>query len=407
MERLPKGKYRIGFWNYGNMKNPLYSNVKDWTECGMTLTMSPGCGSEDKDKIIKLLNECEEAGIGLILCDNRLSYYDFWRTGKEKYREIVREIYADYGKYPAFNSIHIGDEPKLKEEFEAVKEAILIIKEEMPDIRPFINFISISFGHFSHRFNSYEEMKDAMKDMGVDRIAYDCYCQMGPNGIWDDVYFNNLYFFSKMSRELGVPFAPSSLSVGHFNYRCPNEDDFRFQLNTAVAYGCSELYWFFFYMRRPHGNYRVSPIDEHGERTETYHWLSRIMRTFHRVYGDLFNHLKIIGEPTQAGDVIGLTKHFVGNEYIKAINPKQFRSATVTLFEDDRDGKKYLAVANNSQKENTQIEVVAKAEKVKALKQVIWDNERETILICPEAGDASWCDWFAPGQMDLFEIEER
>jgi hypothetical protein len=31
---------------------------------------------------------------------------------------------------------------------------------------------------------------------------------------------------------------------------------------------------------RPHDNYRVAPVDEHGERTETFSWLSRVNRTF-------------------------------------------------------------------------------------------------------------------------------
>ncbi len=406
MKRLPQGKFKIGFWNYGNFRDPVYSNVKDWVECGMTLPMSPGCGPEDKEKIIQLLKECEKAGIGLILCDWRINYNSFLESGEDKFREAIKDIYADYGKYPALNSVHLGDEPTEPEQFEALKKAVKIVKEEMPDVRPYINFISISFGHFSHRFNSYEELRDELKEIGVDRIAYDCYCQMEPNGIWDDIYFDNLNYFSRMSGELGVPLAPSALSVGIGNYKCPKEDDFRFQLNTAVAYGCSELYWFFFYMRRPHSNYRLSPIDEHGERTETYHWLSRILRTFHKTYGDLFDHLKLI-EVTHAGDVIGNTKHFTGNEYIQSVSPKTVRSTTVSLFEDARNGKKYLAVVNNSQRESTIINITAKGEKVKSLKLVIWNEERETMLTCPESGTADWADWFAPGQMNLFEIEER
>ena len=63
--------------------------------------------------------------------------------------------------------------------------------------------------------------------------------------------------------------------IGFWNYRCPNEDDFRWQLNTAIAHGAKGILWFFFYMRYPHDNARLSPIDEHWKRTETFQWLSQ------------------------------------------------------------------------------------------------------------------------------------
>lgn len=407
MERLPKNKFKIGFWNYGNMKDPIYCNVKEWTDCGMTFPMSPGCGEEDKEKVIKMLEDCEKAGIGLILCEYGTSYYAYINDGEEKYRETVRRVYRDYGKYPAFNSIHIGDEPTTDEQYEACRHCVRIVKEEMPDVHPFLNLISISAGRYGHKFLSCDDYREEIKAIGVDSIAYDCYCQLGPNGVWDDVYFNNLWYFTKMSKELGLDYTPSSLSVGCYQYRCPTEDDFRFQLYTAVAAGCKGLFWFFFYMRRPHENYRLSPIDEHGERTETYAWLSRTCRTFHRIYGDLFSHLELL-DCRHAGDPYGLYTRFEGNDYILSADCTYIRSATASLFEDKRDGKLYFAIVSNSQKESGRVDLKVCGKTVKRLKQVIWDEKREDAVTCANENDTPTLTmWLAPGQMNLYEIEKR
>ena len=83
------------------------------------------------------------------------------------------------------------------------------------------------------------------------------------------MYFGCLKMFADAARRHGLPLWITPLAVGHFRYRCPTEDLFRWQVNTAAAHGMTGFVWFFFYMRDPHDNYRVPPIDEHWERVET------------------------------------------------------------------------------------------------------------------------------------------
>jgi hypothetical protein len=81
------------------------------------------------------------------------------------------------------------------------------------------------------------------------------------------------------------------LSVPHFVYRAPSYDDLRWQFNTSLASGAQGILWFFYYMREPHGNYRLAPIDENWDRTPAWHDLRRLHQDFHRRYGDLFLRL--------------------------------------------------------------------------------------------------------------------
>ena len=61
------------------------------------------------------------------------------------------------------------------------------------------------------------------------------------------------------------------------------------RFHTAVASGMKGILWFFVYMRTPVSNYRLAPIDEFGERTETYTWMSRVNRHFQHQFGDFFH----------------------------------------------------------------------------------------------------------------------
>ena len=51
------------------------------------------------------------------------------------------------------------------------------------------------------------------------------------------MYFTNLREFEAASRRHGIPYWTTLLSVGHFRYRCPREDDMRWQVSTAAAHG--------------------------------------------------------------------------------------------------------------------------------------------------------------------------
>jgi len=151
--------------------------------------------------------------------------------------------------------------------------------------------------------------------------------------------------------------------VGHYAYLCPKLDDIRWQFNTALACGAKGIFWFFWYEREPHCNYRQAPVDEWWERTQVYYDIRRVQKNFNRRYGDLFNRLvctKVMfdrkvyggGEKFQPdglvakleGGVPTLVGEFVdrlGRRYVMFVNLSRTRSSHLVVTFPGVDVKLY------------------------------------------------------------------
>jgi len=250
------------------------------------------------------------------------------------------------------------------------------------------------------------------KEANLDMFSYDCYAQMKEEDAGVEQYFANLYTFSKASLAAGIPLWNTVLSVGHFKYRCPSEDDLRWQLFTSLACGCRAIMWFFFYMREPHVNYRISPIDEHGERTSTYTSLSRIHRTFLKRQGEAMNGLTLdrVRFVNRAYGGFPLFVDFT-DPLVSYIRTSDNTPAIYSVFHDE-EGRTYIAITNNSCKESLRMEVEVKGKR--DIYRVDF-GPRETCLTNVSRGDAQFnagdtssviTTWLAPGQMELYRIAD-
>ena len=352
---MGKKKFSLGFWNYAYLDIIGDAPVKDWIECGMNLCLSPTFrpGIDKPEDMIALLDECREKGVQLILADPRCGWTGA-STDPEAYKIRFLEMLEDFGRHPAVYGYYVGDEPSAKYMADAMA-AIRIQKELSPEKIPFINFLSYWDGveeRYLGGMDFDEWIDDFIKKTGLSQISYDRYSQMNPpdaveSGI--DTYFKSLNRMMAAAKRNGIPLWVTNLSVGHLNFRCPNEDDFRWQLNTSVAGGAKCVWWFFFYMRLCRVNYRLAPIDEHIERTETYTWLSRVQRSFQQQFGALFAQLEH-DETLHCGHAYGgyplLERkcHPLINEVICDHN----LPSMVSFFHLE-DGTKYMAIVNTSQ----------------------------------------------------------
>lgn len=404
-------KYPIGFWNYTATGALGPEAVKDWAELGMTMANSPeyweGC---DKNAMLAILDECEKYGIRVIVCDHRARW-----GGASKdpaaYEAQFRAAYEDFGHHPAVIGFHVGDEPWSEEAFADCIAAHNIQLKVAPELTPHLNFLPYWDGQEQglgyETFAAWAE--DMVKKSDLRILCYDCYVQMNPNGEGVDQYFKNLRKFSEAADAAGIVPWTTLLSVGHFRYRCPNEDDLRWQLNTAVASGMRGILWFFVYMRRPVSNYRLAPIDEFGERTETYTWMSRVNRHFLRQFGDFF--MNASHDATyHIGHAWGGYALFEADRTDAAvldITCDQNLDAVAGFF--TLDGGRYLALVNNSWTDSGLFKIRVPKDGVldrmnwdgsfSAVKAAHWDafyTENETACI---GGD-----WLAPGQMKVYRI---
>ena len=415
-------RFPIGFWNYMTIADQGPEAVQEWADAGMTLAMGPSYGPDEDElrKMRTILDAAAARDISVILCDRRADWRHLTKYGEEAYRRDMQEAVRQIGEHPAIAGFHVGDEPD-KAAFVDACRAHRIQKELAPGLTPFLNLLQWNLN--VHRWVGFERWEDYldeyMRYSAADVLAYDCYSQMLPGEVGWDMYFRNLRMFQAAAARHGVPFWPTQLAVGHWHYRCPSEEDLRWQLNTAVAHGAKGILWFFFYMRRPHDNFRLSPIDEHGRRTPTFDALARVCNSFlkgpaatimdltlRRVHhlGKVWGGVEALD--TSAGPVGRVTAAWMGQG--TPANP-EFRTTAAPLivsqFTDSR-GRDHIMLVNNSLQHNAWAFCSIRCLQATIVK-IGWQG-REPIVARSEGDkDTVTIDhWLAPGQMELFRVDE-
>ena len=205
-----------------------------------------------------------------------------------------------------------------------------------------------------------------------------------------------------------MPWWTTLLSVGHFRYRPPQEDHLRWQMNTALAHGARGLLWYFFYMiiDHPHVNYRVSPIDEHRERTETYQWLSRVCRTALNWHLPLLQsltlkHVHHVGRAW--GGVRLLPKQGAGR--VAEVHSQYGQPLIVSEFLDSED-RPYVMIVSNSQDESDVAHFRVRGNQPR-LHQVQWGGAETDVPVSAAGADFVAAEaWLAPGQAELYRVED-
>lgn len=334
---------------------------------------------EDYEYIFKNLDAAAKKGMKLIICDKRTLWYEIGTIGEDEYRRRVKAAADKFASHPAFFAFHVGDEPA-KEHWADMLKAVKIVKEYA---RPFINFLPFFDEDFEKTLGTnhagYAKMlEDAVKETGLRQICYDCYFQMFENNREEGIgyYFHNLNEYRMLSEKTGVDFWTTLLSVGHWAFRVPTEDDIRWQISTACAHGAKGIFWFYIYGRLLESSYRQSPFDQYYNKTATFDALARQMRLFNDHFADRLAGAKLL-EVYHAGKTYGGTPLYTPG----CIEGLFFRRAwgmpmIVSKFVDE-NGKEFLLFVNNSQDKIERIEGEYKGKKL--------------------------FNWFAPGQMLIVE----
>ena len=406
-------QFPIGFWSYTNFDRIGPEAVKDYVDCGMTIVQTPRFkpGETRIEEMIDFLDACHEAGLKAIVCDNRCYFWFMESLGGEKgFRESVSQAVRDFGHHPAVFGFHVGDEPNKN----CTEEAFLasaIHQEIAPELSPFLNLGP--YGPGSCEWVGYEDYGvylDEYISIGKpDFLCFDVYWQLLPEDNGRELYFGCLKMFTDAAQRHSLPLWITPLAVGHFRYRCPTEDLFRWQVNTAAAHGLKGFVWFFFYMREPHDNYRVPPIDEHWERTETFEWLSRVNRTFLKWHASVLLGLEF-KNAYHVGEVWGGYPELKDNsKFVR--NTEGVLPLIVSEFKDDQ-GRDYVAVVNNSQTESAQAIICWRG--TPNLYRVDWEATEvsagayvhDEIDRGKPTNDVMTGPWLAPGQMELYRVAQ-
>ena len=288
-------KYEISFWNY----RPLgYRDEKvavaEWKDAGITLPMTfeYDPARHEKEKMLRLLDECARAGMRAIVCDARTRYHRLRDLGEKQFRADVAAAVADFGSHPAVFGFHVGDEPD-KHSWEHAIAAYRIVREAAPRLTPFLNMFPYWEGFEDtvgpKNPEEYTELLvDFVRRSGATLLSFDSYgqCAYFDRAYYQDCHILNFRIFGEAARKTGARLFVSLLSVGHWGYRVPTQDDIRWQIYTAAAHGATGFHWFSFYQGTLDGNYRENPIDLFGERTRMFDAVSYEDRVFLKFFAE-------------------------------------------------------------------------------------------------------------------------
>lgn len=405
MEKIRFKKYPLGFWScypYG-IEGMTEKEIADMADCGMTLTMSPLTTHGNREDSIRALDLCEKYGIMLILVDSR-THWTGIRAGADTYRSALREAYEDYGRHPAVFGFFIGDEPH-ESQMDDCTEAYKIALEEFHGLVPYLN----------QNPGYADKCRKFVKESGCRLLSYDRYNQMNPEPEGAVDFIRDFSQYKKLAEEVNVPMLSIMLSVGHFRYRVPGIDDFRWQMGVALASGANAIFWFTYHTPIRNNNYRGGPISEFGEKNPSWYALKDLQRKFNRDYANLFNH-------SDWKDVYWYGKEYPIDAYVPGrpedvekygLTGVESNTPALITFLDGRDeyeGKHYIMVTNNTWNTPDMFVLNLPADCKKVWRVYAdreddfgvshWDAYFERREDCVKAGV-----FLAPGQFEIFRIE--
>ena len=410
--------FPIGFWSTLDAVKFGVEGVKDWKDFGATVGFTGFYNyNPDKEKMLEIFDECEKQGIEMFLVDQRT---DAKNLNNDKYfYDILEKNVSDFANHPAVRGFFICDEPNEHTKENAV-EVISKYNELCPEKETIVNLLpwmppdrNVHSLLLSENDDDYSQrIIDFIKKSKTTYLMFDCYVQFQdrvPNEFWLNAYFKNLNLFKNCADEANVDLWFNGLATGHGGYRCPNQDEFRWQLSTAVAHGVQGFFYWFMYSEKYNINYRCHPINQFNERTDSFRWISTENRIFQMVYGALFNELKL-------EKVYHVHKSYAGTELLNEENDefiKEVRSydehdnfvpAIISRFKRPDDDRTYYALVNNSTEASTATYV-----KFKKKVEYYWiENYWEEIGVhrlseCePDSEKHFWC---APGQLWVFAVK--
>jgi len=284
-----------------------------------------------------------------------------------------------------------------------------IHREEAPHLSCFMNLGPA--GHGSAEWVGYDTYEHYLNDFcelgDPEFLCFDVYWQMLPEEDGTHDYFTCMKSFRDAAKNHKIPMWSTLCSVGHYRYRCPTEDDLRWQASTAIANGCTGLAWFFLYMRDMHDNYRVPPIDEYWERTETFEWLSRVNRSYANWQGAAAANLTL-QETYHVGKTYRGVEPMGGTKLVKWAQSKDV-PLIISEFKDNK-GVDHVAIVNNARDDSTEAMICFRGRP--EIKRIAWGGGEDGVKVKGSAKrtDADYCEdakvecWLAPGQMELYRL---
>ena len=414
---MDRGVFPVTFHNYSPWGSPAGSPraAKDWKDLGITVGRMP-CYDPEKHKkedVLALLDACAEEGIMSFVTDSSCSMGRMFelKGDEDAYRRGLEKSLKDFGDHPAFFGYDVGDEPA-HDKVTMAYRTYAIQREMAPHGTPFMSCAGYSpAGAAWMGLRSYRRYIDRLVE-GSDPLLlfHGSYglCADEPEAM--DMHFLTYKMYNDaMLRHNHIPLWTTLLCTGHYTYRCPSEVDLGWQINISACLGQKGLAWFNVYSATQEENYRWPPINEFGERTHTFEWLSYHLRRLQNTFGPTLLKLKWQQAYHIDNDRLGGFPNTIDSEYVKGARVQECGPFPLLVSEfEDADGRPYVAVLNNSREGYGQV-VISWHGQPKVFK-VGWQGEETPHRKYfdhnnPANTTMETGPWMGSGQMELYRIE--
>ncbi|MHC4563496.1 MAG: hypothetical protein ACYS8X_12080 [Planctomycetota bacterium] len=409
------GVFPVTFHNYSPWGSPAAcpEAVTTWKDLGITVGRTPGFdpNTVDKADALAILDACAEAGLKCFLPDRRAGVGALRDADEKAFRSSFKKALKDFGDHPALFGFDVCDEPSRQHINPAFRTAGLH-HELAPHLTPFLSMGGYDPGAVEWMgIRSYGRYLDEFVKIGQPRMLFqNNYYALHEGDYAQDAYFRSHKMFTDSCKRNGdIPYWVTLCCSGHMNMRCPSEDDLRWQINTSAALGAKGFAWFLVYMTVPHINYRLSPIDEHWERTETFSWLSRQLRTFHKSVGPTL--MKLTFQKAYfclGGGPSGGYPTTIDSELVKGVRVRDDKFEVLISEFKDADGQDYVAIVNRSLTGSGQ--AIVRWHGKPTIHHVGWEGTQTEARAFfdddwPENPYLETGPWLAPGQIELYRVE--
>jgi hypothetical protein len=265
-----KKEFIISYWcgpPSGGNYDAQYAEV---AECNFTHAMFPNNGaSTEQNKSI--LAACEKHGLKFIPYDGRVLTNG---PGDKQFAANLDAVVADYANHPAMAGYFLGDEPGpgAFAQFGAVNQYLL---KKDPKSIPFINLLPVYVDE-KYIGMTYEKYLDQFCEIVKPKLlCYDHYALF--EKVERDSYFANMETIRRHALKHGAGMGFIFQCTPHGTYRDPSESDLRWQVNTALAYGCTALFYFtYFTPTDAESNFHNGILDQKEKRTPHFAMAKRI-----------------------------------------------------------------------------------------------------------------------------------
>lgn len=323
----------------------------DYADDAQTMQAMSDCGITSIAFVPpEALDLCEKYGLKAIVFDTRISGTN-WTTpyDGDAGAKAVRIVVGEIGDHPAILGYHLKDEPHARE-FAELAKVVAAVKKHAPGKWPYINLLPGDGA-------SYDKyVGDFISICKPTAVSYDRYC-LHFKDVIDPGFWTNLEQVRELALRHDLPLWNIILTSPHWDYRNVTETDLRMQVFGSLVYGVKGLGYYKFrskslpVLNAPDlGNFHNGPLDQFGEKTQTWFWLRNVNRQVHNLAPAL---LKLKSDDVYhiGGDVPDLCHEATSSSLIKTIPNGEFVVGDFT----HEDGSRYVMIVNKNMTRQTQV----------------------------------------------------